>query len=102
MTRFASALIREGLSRLGGGEERSAIVREEPPAPKTNAMRVRVVFFILYSAAVFLKFRLSNRCALDDTVAATDVNDTRAGDGHAEGSVEPRDVVAGILAAEII
>lgn len=34
MTHLASALIREGLDRLAGsGNEESAIVREEPPAP---------------------------------------------------------------------
>jgi len=34
MTRLASTLIREGLDRLiNSGDEKNAIVREEPPAP---------------------------------------------------------------------
>jgi hypothetical protein len=34
MTRLASTLVREGLSRLGGSEDReSTVVREESPAP---------------------------------------------------------------------
>jgi len=33
MTRLASTLIREGLSRLRGSEQGSVIIREDPPAP---------------------------------------------------------------------
>jgi hypothetical protein len=37
MTRLASALVRDGLSRLGGSEDReSAVVREESPAPNSG------------------------------------------------------------------
>ena len=34
MTRLASSLVREGLARLGEGDEiESTVLREEPPAP---------------------------------------------------------------------
>jgi hypothetical protein len=38
MTRLASALVREGLWRLGEGGNETAIVREEPPTPDPRGL----------------------------------------------------------------